>query len=832
MKHNILLTALVCGLCLLSHGVPPVTEIDLATVEDSAEARMKAPKVEITPDGYLDVMCDNTPLSSVLQQFRRVTRQNILNSETTNLSRRVSASLTHTPWCYALQAILGMANFKMDERGGIWYVSEKTPDEVKNATRYYQLKHASAADLADLFNGVAMKTSYAERSSIRTLSTVKNPGLLNDGAGQKDANGNVEIKSALANRARATAFHNTNTLVLTGPEANLNECEKIINELDRPVTQVYIEARFIELSTEAMHKLGVQWDQLKSWGLTAKGIKAGYESNDGKAADYGTYTTQKSINNNLNEGLTSASTETTSSSLSSDGASSASSNKNKNDNETYNKTTAETSSQNGLVPSSIAEAIGAGASAASMGWRNAATFSGQLSADDFSLALSAFEQLQEGKLFSNPRIIVSNGKEARVDMTTKEPNVEVRSSRSGTEGQSLDISTKLETIPGIDRNLFAGEAFFSYGITLSVKPRVSSPGLISVEVVPTISEWLRDKEVKGASSQSSAYTTYPVIGVKSINTEFTMKDGATAVIGGLTQTSEQDVDSGIPYLRNIPWIGPKLFGWQSRQKVQKEILVCVTVGIANPETLPKDAGLPTNAILGREYVEGRRLEPGLRPHAIENITRIDTRTLDQIREDPYQQKDDDKAFDDDAKTSEKLEPPVKGTPAAEVKPVVEEPKPVETEKPITQEKSNEEPKSAEEPKPVETSKPVEATKPVETPKPVEATKPVEAPKPVAVEKPAEAPKPAPAKVEDVKPAEAPKPVAVEKLAEATKPASAIAEAEHFGEPAGDAAFGQEKPEAKTSEPQKVETPPEAAPASTATTKTVRRIRRQSRQENP
>ena len=122
---------------------------------------------------------------------------------------------------------------------------------------------------------------------------------------------------------------------------------------------------------------------------------------------------------------------------------------------------------------------------------------------------------------------------------------------------------------------------------------------------------------------------YPIIDMKRIETEFTMKDGATAVIGGLSRTAEEDIDSGIPYLRKIPWIGPKLFGWKSRQKVQKEIIVCVTVGIADPADLPRDVGLPKNAIIGKEYVSGVRLEPGDRKGTSSDILALDLDALDE-----------------------------------------------------------------------------------------------------------------------------------------------------------------------------------------------------------
>ena len=55
---------------------------------------------------------------------------------------------------------------------------------------------------------------------------------------------------------------------------------------------------------------------------------------------------------------------------------------------------------------------------------------GTLSVDDFRLAISAFESIDDAKIFSNPKVIVSNGKEARVDMTTKYPYIELTSQRN------------------------------------------------------------------------------------------------------------------------------------------------------------------------------------------------------------------------------------------------------------------------------------------------------------------------------------------------------------------------------------------------------------------
>ena len=556
-----------------------------ASTNETAEATM--PEMAVTT-GLVDIDCDDATLADILRQFRKTTGANIISADSSNLQQRVSVSLRHVPWLDALQAILNTKKFRLEPRGEIYFVSEDKQLEPV-FTRTFVLNHASAKELAELFN-----------------STLGGGG--SDPKTGKPRGGQI-----------ATAFEGANVVVVTASEKILADCEQIIKSVDKAIPQIYIEARFIEVSNEAMHKLGLQWNQLESWGASVKNLEAGFSYNNGRIANYGTRVSSmtESSNNNTSgsSGSTGGATSTSSSSLSK---------------------TIEVISPTG---------VGSGTSSSSfnrsdldMAWRNARGFSGQLSVDDFRLAMSAFEQMDDVKIFSNPKIIVSNGKEARVDMTTKFPNVRVQATRNTSNGSdSLDISTQLEAIPGEDKLMFAKEVFFGWGITLSVKPRISPDGLINVEIVPTISQLDTDVtptgfyQVKGGDS--SAYSSYPIIQVKRLTTDFTMKDGATAVIGGLSKTTEEDVDSGIPYLRKIPWIGPKLFGWKSRGKVQKEIIVCVTLGMADPADLPADVGLPKNAIVGREYIAGRKFEPGDRAGGLADVMSLDMRAIEEKQAD-------------------------------------------------------------------------------------------------------------------------------------------------------------------------------------------------------
>ena len=592
-------------------GMSETDEIDLNKLDDSADAARKAPTVTMTSPpavtesspgptnaadkaeapgvapvistGLVDIDCDDATLADILRQFRKTTGANIISSDSSNLQQRVSVSLKHVPWLDALQAILNSKKFRLEPRGEIYFVSEDKQIEPV-FTKTFSLNHASAKELAELFN--------------TTLGTT---GLRDPKTGRPQT------------RQIATAFEGANVVVVTASEKILSDCEQIIRSVDKAIPQIYIEARFIEVSNEAMHKLGMQWNQLESWGATVKNLEGGWSYNNGRVGNYGT--------------RVASSTSSSNTSIDGDGKSTGSSSANQ--------------TIEAITPTGVGNAISGSSfnrSVEDMSWRNARGFSGQLSVDDFRLAMSAFEQMDDVKVFSNPKIIVSNGKEALVDMTTKFPNVRVQATRNTSNGSdSLDISTQLEAIPGEDKLMFAKEVFFGWGITLSVKPRISPDGLINVEIVPTISQLDTDVTPTGfyqvRGGDSSAYSSYPVIQVKRLTTDFTMKDGATAVIGGLSKTTEEDVDSGIPYLRKIPWIGPKIFGWKSRGKVQKEIIVCVTLGMADPADLPADVGLPKNAIVGREYVTGRKFEPGDRVGGLADVMSLDMRPIEEKQAD-------------------------------------------------------------------------------------------------------------------------------------------------------------------------------------------------------
>ena len=373
--------------------------------------------------------------------------------------------------------------------------------------------------------------------------------------------------------AVAQAFPDANVVMVTAPGVVLDACERVVREVDVAAQQVYIEARFVELSNNASHKLGIDWRMF-----------------DGMA---GALSMNSTFDQRRMEGVQR---------VVEDG-----------------NPTKTTYGEGGINRVNLSR------------------MQGTIGMSDLYVILRALESSEDARTFSNPKIIVASGRKATVDMTTKYPNVTIAVKKTINDNStSVDLDMKMSAIPGEDKMMFAKEAFFSWGISLDVTPRVGADGLIHVEIVPTVSSKTGEVTAGGGDDDSDAYTAkYPIIEVQRLVTAFNMASGTTAVIGGLSRTVETQMDNGIPWLRDWWWIGPRLFGSKVRVKEQKEILVFVTVGLVDARTIKKDAGLPKNAVLGRQYTDGILHEPGDRiRQGIRGMDSLDLRSLEEQAHDP------------------------------------------------------------------------------------------------------------------------------------------------------------------------------------------------------
>ena len=101
------------------------------------------------------------------------------------------------------------------------------------------------------------------------------------------------------------------------------------------------------------------------------------------------------------------------------------------------------------------------------------------------------------------------------------------------------------------------------GIKLTVTPHVSGDNRILLDLHPENNSY--DYDSKGEI----------VISTQEAKTKVVVADGETVVIGGLTRNETQESESGIPFLKDIPFFG-NLFKYSRKSVIKKDLVIFVT----------------------------------------------------------------------------------------------------------------------------------------------------------------------------------------------------------------------------------------------------------------
>jgi pilus assembly protein CpaC len=108
-----------------------------------------------------------------------------------------------------------------------------------------------------------------------------------------------------------------------------------------------------------------------------------------------------------------------------------------------------------------------------------------------------------------------------------------------------------------------------YGVLLDFVPTIVDDGRVALTVRPEVSEPSRDNSVQVVG------VDIPVINVRRAETTVEMGDGESIVIAGLFRSASDEVESGVPVLKDLPLLGG-LFGHTSTRADELELIVTVT----------------------------------------------------------------------------------------------------------------------------------------------------------------------------------------------------------------------------------------------------------------
>jgi general secretion pathway protein D len=111
------------------------------------------------------------------------------------------------------------------------------------------------------------------------------------------------------------------------------------------------------------------------------------------------------------------------------------------------------------------------------------------------------------------------------------------------------------------------------GVILNVTPHINAGGLVRLELEQTIRQVSTPATVGAVTTSTSS--TAPTFTERNIKTTLLAQNGSTVVIGGIINSQNTAIKTGIPYLQDIPLLSP-LFSGKSNELLRTELLVAIT----------------------------------------------------------------------------------------------------------------------------------------------------------------------------------------------------------------------------------------------------------------
>jgi general secretion pathway protein D len=180
-------------------------------------------------------------------------------------------------------------------------------------------------------------------------------------------------------------------------------------------------------------------------------------------------------------------------------------------------------------------------------------FSYTVSGGNLGGFLNALQTDERFKVLSTPRIFTSNNVEAEINISQSVPF----------------IVSQREDVNG---NFIFNYSFQDVGIVLTVTPRITANGMVTLDVVQTAND------LQGFTDFNA-----PIVNQRQAQTTVSVQDGSTIVLGGIMRSTVRTTTKKIPLLGDIPILG-ELFKSREKNEVKTELLVFLTPRVVrNPE---------------------------------------------------------------------------------------------------------------------------------------------------------------------------------------------------------------------------------------------------------
>lgn len=181
----------------------------------------------------------------------------------------------------------------------------------------------------------------------------------------------------------------------------------------------------------------------------------------------------------------------------------------------------------------------------------------------FSAVLDFLRTQGDVSVLANPHISVINRQSAVLTVGSQFPYTDI-------DGVDRDLETGVVTIgTSIKRALL--------GLQLGITPLISSDGLVTLNIVPTLTRIQREVALEIPTSGVGAPQTIsnPVIDLQELATTVRVRGGQSVVLAGLISKIRKLNHEGLPMLGDLPFLG-KLFKHIETSEESIELVILIT----------------------------------------------------------------------------------------------------------------------------------------------------------------------------------------------------------------------------------------------------------------
>jgi general secretion pathway protein D len=166
---------------------------------------------------------------------------------------------------------------------------------------------------------------------------------------------------------------------------------------------------------------------------------------------------------------------------------------------------------------------------------------------DINIAVHALQSRGDVRILSRPVLLAQNNQEAKILVGSQRPFVQVFRSLP------TDAAVRDQVVQYKD-----------VGTSLTILPTINADGYVNLQVA---------QEVSSATNETQFDA--PVISTREASTHLFVRDGQTAVLGGLIDREQDRNRSGLPILSSLPGIGA-LFGSTTDNRTDTELFLFLT----------------------------------------------------------------------------------------------------------------------------------------------------------------------------------------------------------------------------------------------------------------